>query len=149
MQKIIQNADIARFYGPIADKAPGVLSKALVDRIEDGKKYSAVEYNTALDIREALNAGLTEIFGRFDAILTPASAGPAPNGLESTGNAIFNRLWTYLGVPCVTVPLLEADGLPMGVQLVGARHDDGRVLRNSRWLDEHLSADGHEPPSSG
>lgn len=140
MQRIIQNADIAKFYGPIADKAPDVLSKALMGRIEEGKKYSAVEYNTALDMREALNAGLQEIFERFDAILTPASPGPAPKGLETTGNAIFNALWTYLGVPCVTSPLLEANGLPMGVQLVGARHDDGRVLRNSRWLAEHLSA---------
>jgi Asp-tRNA(Asn)/Glu-tRNA(Gln) amidotransferase A subunit family amidase len=49
-------------------------------------------------------------------------------------------MWTYLGVPCVTVPLLEADGLPIGVQLVAARHDDGRLLRNSRWLVEHLGA---------
>jgi Asp-tRNA(Asn)/Glu-tRNA(Gln) amidotransferase A subunit family amidase len=140
MQKIIQNADIAKFYGPIADKAPDVLSKALMGRIEEGKKYSAVEYNTALDMREALNAGLQEVFERFDAILTPASPGPAPKGFKTTGNAIFNALWTYLGVPCVTSPLLEANGLPMGVQLVGARHDDGRVLRNSRWLVEHLNA---------
>ncbi len=140
MQKIIQNADIAKFYGPIADKAPDVLSKALMGRIEEGRQYSAVEYNTALDMRETLNAGLQEVFERFDAILTPASPGPAPKGLKTTGNAIFNALWTYLGVPCVTSPLLEANGLPMGVQLVGARHDDGRVLRNSRWLAEHLSA---------
>lgn len=143
MQKIIQTADIAKFYGPIADKAPGVLSEALMARIEDGKKITAVEYNSALDVREALNAGLEEIFERYDAILTPASAGPAPKGLKATGNPVFNSLWTYLGVPCVTVPLLEANSLPMGVQLVGARHDDGRLLRNSSWLVEHLTASDH------
>ena len=140
MQKIIQIADIAKFYGPIADKFPGVISDSLMERIEDGKSITAVDYNRALDIREALNAGLEEIFERYDAILTPAATGPAPKGHKTTGNPIFNSLWTYLGVPCVTVPLLEADGLPMGVQLVSERHDDGRLLRNSRWLVEHLSA---------
>ena len=140
MQKIIQTADIAKFYGPILEKAPGVLSEALTKRIVAGKSISAVEYNTALDVREALNAGLTEIFDRFDAILTPAATGPAPKGLKATGNPVFNALWTYLGVPCVTAPLLEANALPIGVQLVGARHDDGRVLRNSRWLADHVSA---------
>ena len=86
---------------------------------------------------------LEEIIKRYDAIITPAATGPAPKGLEATGKPVFNSLWTYLGVPCVTVPLLEADGLPMGVQLVSARHDDGRLLRNSRWLVEHLSASEH------
>jgi aspartyl-tRNA(Asn)/glutamyl-tRNA(Gln) amidotransferase subunit A len=143
MQHVLQTADITKFYGPVADKFPGVLSKALVERIEKGKGITAVEYNTALDVREALNAGLEEIFERYDAILTPAAPGPAPKGLEATGNPVFNSLWTYLGVPCVTVPLLEANNLPMGVQLVGARHDDGRLLRNSNWLVEHLSSSDH------
>jgi aspartyl-tRNA(Asn)/glutamyl-tRNA(Gln) amidotransferase subunit A len=142
MQKLIQTADIAKFYGPVHDRAPGVLSKSLAGLIESGRRVTAVDYNRALDIRETLNAGLEEIFERYDAIITPASAGPAPKGLETTGNPIFNALWTYLGVPCVTAPLLEADGLPMGVQLVGQRYDDGRVLRNARWLVEHLTASG-------
>lgn len=141
MQNVLQTADIAKFYGSIKHKAPDVISKPLSKRIEDGKKITAVDYNRALDVREALNAGLDEVFERYDAIITPAAAGPAPKGLETTGTPIFNSMWTYLGVPCVTVPLLEADGLPMGVQLVGARHDDGRVLRNAHWLVDHLSAD--------
>lgn len=142
MQKLIQNADIAKFYGPISAKAPGVISEALSERIEQGKSITAVDYNTALDVRETLNAGLDQVFERYDAIITPASPGPAPKGLGATGNPAFNSMWTYLGVPCVTVPLLEADGLPMGVQLVSARRDDGRLLRNARWLVEHLGASG-------
>jgi len=142
MQQVLQFADIAKFYGPIEDKAPGVLSDSLNGRVKEGREIKAVDYNRALDIREALVGGLDEVLNRYDAIITPASPGPAPKSLESTGNAIFNSLWTFLGVPCVTVPLLESDGLPFGVQLVGARHDDGRVLRNSRWLVEHLTGSG-------
>lgn len=142
LQLTLQTADIAKFYGPIRDKAPDAISKQLSQRIDEGKKISAVDYNTALDIREALNAGLDEVIKRYDAIITPASAGPAPKGLESTGDPTFNAMWTYLGVPCVTVPLLDIDGLPLGVQLVSSRHDDGRLLRNARWLVEHLSANG-------
>ncbi len=143
MQKLIQTADIAKFYGPILAKAPDAISKPLAERIEDGKSITAVDYNSALDICETLNAGLDEVFERYDAIITPASAGPAPKGIETTGSAIFNALWTYLGVPCVTLPLLEDGGLPFGVQLIGARHDDARLLRNANWLIQHLT-DGED-----
>ena len=141
MQKVIQTADIAKFYGPILSKAPDAISKGLAERIVEGKDVSAVDYNSALDVRETLYAGLEEVFERYDAIITPASAGPAPKGLETTGNPIFNAMWTYLGVSCVSLPLLEADGMPFGVQLVGPRFDDARLLRSANWLTRHLIAD--------
>lgn len=137
--RAIMFGDVAKNYGPHQEKAPDKVSAALTERIEEGRKVTAVQYNTALEWREILYAGLEEVFERYDAILTPASCGPAPKGLESTGDPVFNALWTYLGVPCVTIPLLEADGLPFGVQLVGLRRDDGRLLRTARWLAEHLS----------
>ncbi|NNF91575.1 MAG: amidase, partial [Boseongicola sp.] len=74
-------------------------------------------------------------FERCDAILCPAAPGPAPEGLEWTGDSIFNGLWTMVGTPAITLPLLTSEsGLPMGVQLVGPRHADGRLLRTARWL---------------
>jgi Asp-tRNA(Asn)/Glu-tRNA(Gln) amidotransferase A subunit family amidase len=85
--------------------------------------------------------GAREILERCDAILCPAAPGPAPEGLGSTGNAIFNGLWTFCGTPAVTVPILTAgNGLPMGVQLIGRLHDDARLLRTAQWL--HDWADG-------
>jgi Asp-tRNA(Asn)/Glu-tRNA(Gln) amidotransferase A subunit family amidase len=75
------------------------------------------------------------VFDEFDAILTPAAPGEAPRGLASTGNPVFCTTWTYLGVPAVTLPLLRSEaGLPLGVQLVGRRGNDARLLRTARWL---------------
>jgi Asp-tRNA(Asn)/Glu-tRNA(Gln) amidotransferase A subunit family amidase len=74
----------------------------------------------------------------YGMILTPAAPGPAPRGLATTGDPVFNGFWTYLGVPAVTVPVLEAEGLPIGVQIIGARRDDGRLLRTARWLAKHV-----------
>jgi Asp-tRNA(Asn)/Glu-tRNA(Gln) amidotransferase A subunit family amidase len=83
--------------------------------------------------------GLQDLFTNYGTILTPAAPGPAPETLASTGAPIFNAFWTMMGTPCVTLPLLEADGLPIGVQLVGGRRDDGRLLRNARLLVRQLA----------
>ena len=52
---------------------------------------------------------------------------------------MFCGFWTYLGVPAVTLPLLEVDGLPLGVQLIGSPRDDGRLLRTAQWLVKRLA----------
>jgi Asp-tRNA(Asn)/Glu-tRNA(Gln) amidotransferase A subunit family amidase len=138
-QRKIQLADAAKGYGPLVDKAPDQVSDVLKKQIEEGRTISAVDYNLAREFQFVLNGGLEEIFERYDAILTPSTAGPAPKGLQSTGSPIFCALWTYLGVPAVTLPLLTVDGLPLGVQLVGRRGDDGRLLRTARWLVETIA----------
>jgi len=105
------------------------------EAIERGRTISAHDYLAALDWSGILNAALEALFERCDAILTPAATGAAPAGLTSTGDSIFNGLWTLCGTPAITLPLLEAsNGLPMGVQLVGRRGDDARLLRTARWL---------------
>lgn len=108
--------------------------------LDEGSVISAAEYMAACDWRETLYAGLGEIFERYDAIITPAAAGEAPAGLGSTGSAAFNVLWTLTGVPAVTLPLLSgANGLPIGVQLIGRRNEDGRLMRSARWLVNSLA----------
>ena len=61
--------------------------------------------------------------------------GPAPKGLDWTGDPVFNAFWTYCGTPCVNLPLLEVNGLPMGVQLTGPLMGDAPLLRTARWLE--------------
>ena len=88
-----------------------------------------------MDRIAATRRAFDEVFDRCDVLLTAAAPGPAPHGLESTGSPAFCTLWTFTGMPAVTLPLLHADnGLPMGIQLVGKWGDDARLLRTARWL---------------
>lgn len=133
----INFAEMARHYYRYWRDARETLGAETIEAIEEGNGISARDYLAALDWKPVLNAALDEIFERCDAILCPAALGPAPKGLTFTGNPIFNGLWTLCGTPAVTLPLLTASNdLPMGVQLVGARGNDARLLRTARWLFE-------------
>ena len=139
--ELVQLAEMAKSYHRYDRHARDRLSPALCDAIDEGRRILAHDYLAARDWPGVLNAGLEAVFGRYDAIVTPAAPGPAPVGLESTGNPAFNGLWTFCGLPAVTVPLLQSeDGLPIGVQLVGRHGDDGRLLRTAAWLTGFLSA---------
>ncbi|WP_102106737.1 amidase [Oceaniglobus roseus] len=131
----VNEAEMAYNFYPYWRDGKDRLGEPTVKAIESGNAVPARDYLSAKDYPKVLNAALDEIFRRCDAILCPAAPGPAPEGLGSTGNAIFNGLWTYCGTPCVTVPLLTSqDGLPMGVQIVAARGNDARLLRCANWL---------------
>jgi Asp-tRNA(Asn)/Glu-tRNA(Gln) amidotransferase A subunit family amidase len=140
-QRAIGGAEIAINLRREWDKGRDQLSPALRERIERGREVRAIDYLGALARIPELNASLLELFEqRYDALLTPASFGTAPVGLGSTGDPAMCALWTLCGMPALSVPLLQGEnGLPLGVQLVGARHRDGQLLRTARWLAEHLS----------
>ena len=141
LQRAIGGAEIAINLRREWDKGREKLSPALQARIEHGRQVRAVDYLVALSQIPQLNDSLTELFEqRYDAILTPAAFGTAPAGLESTGDPAFCALWTLCGVPALSVPLMQgANDLPLGIQLVGARHRDGQLLRTARWLVDHVA----------
>ncbi len=141
--KTVMNADQAMNYHREYKNGKDKLSPVMVDMIEQGQKVLAVDYNQAATTREGLNRLLSDIFDEYDAIVTPASTGQAPLGLEATGNPIFSTPWTFCGVPAISLPLLQgSDGMPIGVQLVGPKGDDARLLRTARWLAEAAMGDG-------
>jgi Asp-tRNA(Asn)/Glu-tRNA(Gln) amidotransferase A subunit family amidase len=117
------------------------LSEPLRERIARGRGTLAVDYLRALDRIPQLRGSFAELFEqRYDAILTPAAPGTAPEGTDWAAGPGFSTLWTLCGMPALSVPLMEgADGLPLGVQLVGPRHGDGRLFRTARWLVERVA----------
>jgi Asp-tRNA(Asn)/Glu-tRNA(Gln) amidotransferase A subunit family amidase len=136
--RTVQDVEMAAHYGALLDRAPELMSKGLAQRIERGRGVRGIDYFHALAARERSYDAVQELFADYGLILTPAAPGPAPKDLGTTGSPVFCGFWTYLGVPAVTLPLLEADGMPMGVQLIGPRGDDGRLLRAARWLAKRV-----------
>lgn len=134
----INFAEMARCYYRYA-RTMDALGPRTQEALNNGNAILARDYLAALDWADVLYAGLGEIFDRCDAILCPAATGPAPEGLDFTGSAIFNGLWTLTGTPAVTVPAFTAEnGLPMGVQMVAARGNDARLLRTANWFQRWL-----------
>lgn len=134
-QRLVQLAENAGYYGPLQDRARDLLSPGLNARLDEGAKVPVRAYVEALAGREPAYERIAKLMANYSVILTPAAPGPAPRVEEGiTGSPVFNGLWTYLGMPAISVPILELDGLPVGVQLVGMRRDDGRLLRTARWL---------------
>ena len=139
MHRTIMEVEMAHNLSRDYDKGRDRLSPALRGVIERGRAQAAVDYTAAVAGIPALNGALEPLFDEFDAIVTPAAPGEAPHGLATTGDPIFCTIWTYLGTPAVTLPLLRSTtGMPLGVQLVARRGGDARLLRTARWLIETL-----------
>ncbi|MEN8807067.1 MAG: amidase [Desulfobacterales bacterium] len=133
--RTIMEADLARSFEREYARGKDKLSAILREMIERGQKVLAVDYNRAVSRIPVLNRLLDNTFDWYDAILTPATTGEAPVGLESTGSPIFCTIWSLCGMPAITLPILQgAHGMPLGVQLVGPRDDDAQLLRTARWL---------------
>lgn len=137
----VMEAEIAGSFAVEYERGYAALSVSLRAQIERGRATTAVAYREALSRVPLLLAALDNVFEHYDAIVTPATLGTAPVGLSSTGDPVMCTLWTFLGMPALSLPLLKGEnGLPIGVQLVGRRGDDARLLRTARWLERTAQA---------
>ncbi len=138
--RTIMAADMAYRFGPVMDLRAEGMSQHIRDLIAEGRKVTAANYLAALDLAKSLATGLNGIFDECNAFITPATIGVAPKGLQATGNPVFCSLWSLTGLPAVSLPLLEGeDGMPLGVQLIGATNDDVRLLRTANWLVNRIA----------
>ena len=138
-QRIVMETDIAKNLGKYVDQNDAPVSDVLRAMIERGRKVHGVDYSLGLDRMAMFARGFEGLMMDFDAIITPAALGEAPVGLESTGDPACSTLWSFTGMPALTLPLLQGEaGLPLGVQMVSLRHDDARLMRNASWLVKHL-----------
>jgi Asp-tRNA(Asn)/Glu-tRNA(Gln) amidotransferase A subunit family amidase len=134
LHRIVMEVEMAHNLRRDYEKHGAQMSDKLRQLIERGLAHKATDYMAAVAGAGPLNAAIDEVFNEYDAILTPAAPGEAPAD-GTTGNPIFNTIWTYLGTPAVTLPLLQGEaGLPVGAQLVGRRGSDARLLRTANWV---------------
>jgi Asp-tRNA(Asn)/Glu-tRNA(Gln) amidotransferase A subunit family amidase len=109
-------------------------------RLDDSAGISVAEFDQARGIANRARAASAGVFEDIDVLLTFSAPGAAPQGLASTGDARFNRLWTLMGVPCVNVPAYVADGgLPVGVQIIARFGRDAVALEAARFLEAALA----------
>ena len=135
--QIIHETDLANNFSVYFKKFKKKLSKYMQEAITKGNKHSAKEYAEAIDFMKRSYESYQEVFEDYHGVLTPSSPGVAPKGLKSTGTAEFNKVWSYLGTPCISLPLLEGENnLPLGIQMIGDRYDDHRFLGVARWLEK-------------
>jgi Asp-tRNA(Asn)/Glu-tRNA(Gln) amidotransferase A subunit family amidase len=118
----------------------GAMPPLLRARLDESAGTTPAAYDEARGIANRARRSLAKVFDDVDVLLTFAAPGAAPKGLASTGDARFNRLWTLMGVPCVTVPAhVAAGGLPVGVQVIARFGDDAGALNAARFIEDALA----------
>ncbi len=128
-------------WGPTLARELQHVSPQLQQLLADGAAVTLAGHAQALAIRDQARARVPGIFARLDVLLTASAQGEAPVGLASTGDPALNRIWTLLGLPCLTLPAARGpSGMPIGVQLIGAPDGDAALLEAARWAERVLCA---------
>jgi Asp-tRNA(Asn)/Glu-tRNA(Gln) amidotransferase A subunit family amidase len=138
---IIQNYQAAQSLAWEIDAHRPRLSAELLEGLDEGLATPPADYDAARGIAKRGRIALKGLFADFgvDVLLTPSATGIAPEGLEGTGNHMFNRLWTLMGTPAVNVPgLFSAGGMPLGIQIVGPFGRDQACLQAAAFLREAI-----------
>ncbi|NKB59644.1 MAG: amidase [Alphaproteobacteria bacterium] len=137
--RVIHHYEMRRHLADEFENSPNLLSEGMRDTLQKAEAVGDTDYADSLDAMKAAKSFFAELFNDYDAVLTPSAAGEAPPGLARTGDPIFCAMWTFCGLPCVTLPLLTGDrGLPIGVQLVAGLEEDDRLCRTAGWLLKFL-----------
>ncbi|MES2977345.1 MAG: amidase [Pseudomonadota bacterium] len=138
-QKTVMAFEAANSLAFEYDQHQARLSPQLRQLIEDGMRISRGDYRAALQAAHAARHSLEEWMRPWDVLIAPSAPGAAPAGLQATGDPLFSRMWTLLGVPSVSLPAAKArNGMPVGVQLIGAYAADEELLAVARWAEKAL-----------
>ena len=124
---------IARFGNKIGPRIRGLIKRA--------DTLSPAAYTALLEKRHAIRRHCRTLLAELgaDAYVTLAASGIAPRGLVSSGSRTFLTPGSWLGFPAFALPLLQTDGLPVGLQLLGEDHRDGNLFAAARWIMREFS----------
>ncbi len=132
--------EAAAQFGAMVDRHPDRTSAWLQRIVAEGRTIEPAAYDEARHAQTLLRAASRDAMAGFDALLMVPAPGEAPAGLDDTGDATFCAPWSFAGVPALTVPAgWSPNGLPLGLQLVGAWGTDARLLDLGAWIETRLA----------
>ena len=139
IQKQVQSFETARSLSHERLHHASRLSEPLLALMADGLSISGEAHAKNLQATSHARQRAEDLFNTHDVLLAPSSIGEAPAGLAGTGDPLFCRSWTLLGLPCIHLPFTHGKtGLPIGLQLVGAYGDDHRLMAAAHWVHGRL-----------
>ena len=127
-------------YAQYVERFGGLLEKRVTDRMAHLKTLTPEYYESLLDGRLAMRARAHEVLGNSDGFITLTAPGPAPVARDHTGSRAYQIYATFMGIPAFSLPLLEAERMPVGVQLIGAAGGDGKLAATANWLMQKSQA---------
>lgn len=141
----IQGFEAALSLGDEFARHPAKLSKKLRDYIKDCQSITPDEYDNARRVANHARKACHGLFDKCDVLLLPSAPGAAPRTIKSTGNSIFNQLWTLMGLPCVNVCVgRDENNLPLGLQVIAPFGQDQTALQAAHWLETMLAASAND-----
>jgi Asp-tRNA(Asn)/Glu-tRNA(Gln) amidotransferase A subunit family amidase len=138
-QKAVMAFEMSRALTHERLRHPERLSERLRALLDEGLAISGEELMAHLARTAVARRCINTLFEHFDALIAPSAIGEAPAGIDATGDPLFCRAWTLLGLPCVHLPFTRGrHGLPIGLQLVGRWGQDHRLLATAQWVHDRL-----------
>jgi len=138
-QFVIQDYETFRALAFEYDRHRELIGRALREQLDRGAAISADDYDAARRTASRARRALADTMAEHDVILTPSAPGAAPASLNSTGDPMFNRLWTLMGAPCINVPGFYDNELPLGIQIVGRFGRDRSALEAALFVEQAVA----------
>ena len=140
LQKAVMAFEMSRALSHERVQHRNRLSERLLGLLDEGMAISGAEHAANLAQTAAAQRRLDALFDGFDVLISPSATGEAPIGIDATGDPLFCRGWTLMGLPCVHLSFTTGEnGLPVGLQIVGRFGDDHRLLAIAQWVHERLA----------
>ena len=146
MHRRIMAADAAGYHRDQFLKSPASFGPNISSLIQDGLQLPAADYQAALDHQQRFRSDVESLFQDGRIAVTPATDTTAPGRLNTTGDPRFQSPWSYAGLPTVNIPCgLDSQGMPCGLQLIGPRDSEERVLAAAIWCEQRVGLNDSPP----
>lgn len=143
---VVQRSELAEWHEPLYKADPSLYQASTRADIEEGYSYSAMDYVQANGVRQRTREAVLASMAPYDVLMLPTASGPSPRNITNTGDTRFQGAWTFMGLPCISLPTgLAPNGLPTAVQLVGKWFDEAGLLAAAQWVEQTLAVEQAPP----